>query len=254
MLEMPPDAAGTAFRSIPLDVRAFRRVVYGEALEEQRRLHAARCAGEIADTLLLMEHQPVYTLGRRSDPTHILMSDDFLHAQGATVVRNERGGEVTYHGPGQLMAYPIIQLRAHERSLTLLVDRLEETIMRTLADFGVQGQRQESDRGVWVGDRKIASIGMAVRRWVVMHGVGLNVTPDLRYFSYIDPCGHRDLQMTSMAQELGSTLPLEAVADSFVAHFCAVFGRTPLVSDDPEGATPRRNERVPALQDQVARL
>lgn len=254
MLEIPTDAAGTASRSIPLDVRAFRRVAYAEALEEQRLLHAARCAGEIADTLLLMEHQPVYTLGRRSDPTHILISEEFLHAQGATVVRNERGGEVTYHGPGQLMAYPIIQLRAHERSLTLLVDRLEETVIRTLADFDLQGQRQQSDRGVWVGNRKIASIGMAVRRWVVMHGVGFNVTPDLRYFSYIDPCGHRDLQMTSMAQELGYNPPLEAVAESFVAHFCVLFGRTPLANHHPEGSAPHSDEDVPGLHGEAERL
>jgi lipoate-protein ligase B len=239
MLEVSTDAAGAAAYAIPLAVHPFRRVGYEVALAEQRLLHSARIAGEIPDTLLLMEHEPVYTLGRRSDPSHILMSDAFLEAQGATVVRNERGGEVTYHGPGQLMAYPIILLRTHERSLTLLVDRLEETVLGVLAEFNLRGRRSASDRGVWVEDRKIASVGMAVRRWVVMHGVGLNVNTDLRYFTYIDPCGHRGLQMTSMAQELGKELQMTVVADAFVRHFAAVFGRTPLVGgragdlDDP---------------------
>lgn len=243
MLEVSTDAAGAAAHSIPLAVRPFRCVGYEVALTEQRQLHGARIADGVPDTLLLMEHEPVYTLGRRSDPSHILMSDAFLQAQGATVVRNERGGEVTYHGPGQLMAYPIILLRAHERSLTLLVDRLEETVLRTLAEFGLQGRRSASDRGIWVEDRKIASVGMAVRRWVVMHGVGLNVNTDLRYFTYIDPCGHRGLQMTSMAQELGEELQMMAVAGAFVRHFAAVFGRTPLFNgragdlDDPATQT-----------------
>jgi lipoate-protein ligase B len=218
-------ASVVAHESLPLHVRVLGRVAYADALEEQRRLQAARIAGQIPDTLLLLEHPHVYTLGRRSDPQHILMSEEFLRMHGATIERNERGGEVTYHGPGQLMAYPVILLRAHERSITGLVDRLEETIIRTLADFGIAARRDLSDRGVWVGTRKIASIGMALRRWVSMHGTALNVAPDLRYFTYINPCGHSDLTMTSMAAELGAAPDLPLVAGAFAHHFAAVFGR-----------------------------
>ena len=216
---------------VPLTVRPLERLDYSVALAEQRRLHAARIAGEIEDTLILAEHEPVYTLGRRSDPLHILVSEHFLTSQGATIVRNERGGEVTYHGPGQLMGYPIILLRHQERSLTHLVSRMEETVLRTLADFGLQGRRDESDRGVWIDDRKVASIGMAVRRWVVMHGVGLNVNTDLRYFTYINPCGHDQLQMTSMAAELDHPLEMAAVAARFSYHFCTIFQRTAQAAD-----------------------
>jgi lipoate-protein ligase B len=156
------------------------------------------------------------------------MSEEFLRMQGATVEHNERGGEVTYHGPGQLMVYPILQLRPHERSITGLVDRVEETIMRTLAEFGIVARRDPSDRGVWVGERKVASIGMALRRWVSMHGTAVNVAPDLRYFTYIHPCGHSDLAMTSMAEELGSPPELAQVAEVFAQQFASVFGRMPL--------------------------
>lgn len=211
---------------LSLEVRRLGLVPYAEALAEQRALHAARQAGEIPDTLLLLQHPHVFTLGRNSDSQHILVADEFLRAQGATVERNERGGEVTYHGPGQLVAYPIIQLRPHERSLSLLVDRLEDTILRTLAAFDIEGCRVTGERGVWVRDRKIASIGMAVRRWVVMHGMALNVHPDLRYFSFINPCGHPGLTMTSMALELGHAPDLEAVATIFADAFAATFERT----------------------------
>jgi lipoate-protein ligase B len=200
-------------------------VPYAEALVEQRRVHAARVADEIDDTLLLLQHPHVYTLGRNSDPKHILMGESFLAARGATVERNERGGEVTYHGPGQLVAYPLIQLGQHERSLTLLVDRLEDAVIRTLGAFGIGGRRVQGERGVWVGARKIASLGLAVRRWTTMHGIALNVDPDLRYFTFINPCGHAGLAMTSMALELGAAPDLDAVATVFAQHFAELFGR-----------------------------
>ncbi len=199
---------------------------YQAALDLQRSLHASRVAGEREDTLLLLQHPHVYTLGRNSDPGHILVSDTFLKAHGATVARNERGGEVTYHGPGQLVAYPIILLRPGERSITQLVRRLEQSIIDTLAEFGLQGGLEEGQPGVWVAGRKIASIGMAVRRWVVMHGMALNVDPDLAYFSYINPCGHAGMQVTSMVRELGHDIACDTVSDSFARHFASVFDRT----------------------------
>jgi lipoate-protein ligase B len=214
--------------TLPLQVRALGLTPYAAALAEQRRLQAARIAGEVEDTLLLLEHPHVYTLGRASDVGHILVSEDFLRARGAAVERIERGGEVTYHGPGQLVAYPIILLRPRERSLSELVWRVEEVILRTLADHGITGRREPGARGVWVGERKIASIGMSVRRWVVMHGLALNVHPDLRYFTYINPCGYSGLEMTSMALELGEAPDLTRVARQITEHFCAIFGRAPL--------------------------
>jgi lipoic acid synthetase len=222
----PPSLPPNSPAHLALEVRHLGQVAYAEALAEQRRLQAARMADAIPDTLLLLEHPHVFTLGRNSDPQHLLAGDAFLRAQGATVERNERGGEVTYHGPGQLVGYPIILLRPHERSLTLLVDRLEETILRTLAAFQIEGRRAQGERGVWVRERKIASIGMAVRRWVVMHGMALNVQPDLRYFSFINPCGHPGLAMTSMALELGEAPHLHSVASVFAETFAATFGRT----------------------------
>jgi lipoate-protein ligase B len=212
--------------------RGFLRVVrletttYEDALAEQRRLHRARILDETIDTLLLTEHPHVYTLGRNSDPRHILADDDTLRRRGAVVCRTERGGEVTYHGPGQLIAYPIIKLQPHERSIKLLVTRLEEAIIRTLGEWSVAARRDDSDRGVWVGDRKIASIGMSLRGWVAMHGMALNVRPDLSYFGHINPCGHQDLRMTSMALELERSVDVGQVGRAFARQFGIVFERT----------------------------
>lgn len=222
-LPVSPDELGDRW---PLSVRVLGVVPYDDALAEQRRLHAERVAGNIDDTLLLLEHPHVFTLGRHSDPSHILVDEPFLHARGATIAHNERGGEVTYHGPGQLVAYPIMLLRPDERSITLLVRRMEAAIVATLAEFGVEGSVVPGEPGVWVNHRKIASIGMAVRRWVVLHGMGLNVDPDLTYFSYINPCGHAGLQVTSLARELGIAPALAAVGIAFAHQFATVFGRT----------------------------
>ncbi|MGH2411677.1 MAG: lipoyl(octanoyl) transferase LipB [Chloroflexota bacterium] len=217
---------GTSPPPAPLDVLRLGMVPYEDALAEQRRLHAARVADQIPDTLILLEHPHVYTLGRNSDPAHILVNEDTLRDRSATVARIERGGEVTYHGPGQLVAYPIIKLASHERSIAELVWRLEETIMCTVAAWGVTARRDSSDRGVWVGGGKIASIGMSLRRWVVLHGMALNVTPTMSYFDYINPCGHPGMRMTSLAQELGYPVEVSEVADVFTIQFRAAFGRT----------------------------
>lgn len=226
MLETAISPLPLAAVPVPLAVRWLGRMPYATALDEQHRLHAARLAGAVTDTLLLLEHPPVYTLGRNSDPAAILHSESFLSQRGATVERNERGGGVTFHGPGQLVAYPIIGLGPEERSLRLLVDRLEDVILATLGDFGLQGRRDASDRGVWIGTRKVASIGLAARHWTVLHGIGLNVSTDLSYFTYINPCGHAGLEVTSMARELGTAPPVPEVAATFARHFAAIFGRT----------------------------
>ena len=212
--------------------RGFLRVVrletmtYEDALGEQRRLHRARVLDETIDTLLLAEHPHVYTLGRNSDPRHILADGDTLRRRGAQICRTERGGEVTYHGPGQLIAYPIIKLQAYERSIKLLVTRMEEAIVRTLGEWSIAARRDDSDRGVWVGNCKIASIGMSLRGWVAMHGMALNVRPDMSYFGHINPCGHDDLRMTSMAMELERSVEVGQVGRAFARHFSIVFERT----------------------------
>jgi lipoate-protein ligase B len=228
MTDVAPPASLTIEHTtpLPLIVRTLGIVPYDESLAEQRRLHAERVAGSIPDTLLLLEHPHVYTLGRRSDPGHILVDEGFLHAHGATIAHNERGGEVTYHGPGQLVAYPIMLLQPAERSITSLVRRMEAVIAATLGEFGLEASLVLGEPGVWVNGRKIASIGMAVRRWVVLHGMALNVDPDLTYFSYINPCGHAGLQVTSLARELGAAPSMESVHAAFARQFAVMFGRT----------------------------
>lgn len=211
----------------PLVIRRLGLVPYVEAWELQKRMLAARIAAEAPDTLLLLEHPPVYTLGRNSLAEHILVSDQDLARRGASVERIERGGEVTYHGPGQLVAYPIIKLDGAERSVAGMVDNLEQAIIDTLGDYGIRGERLPDQRGVWARGCKIASVGLAVKRWVVMHGMALNVAMDLSYFTLINPCGHPETVMTSMEQLLGQAPSLDEVGTVFATHFARIFGRTP---------------------------
>jgi lipoate-protein ligase B len=209
----------------PLDVRWLGLVPYGPAWDLQRDLAAARLAGQVPDTLLLLEHPHVYTLGRASLEEHIIASREFLALRGATVERIDRGGEVTYHGPGQLVAYPIMLLEGEERHLDRLVWRLEQGIVDTLAGYGIAGERHHNQRGVWAGGGKIASIGMHVKRWVVTHGLGLNVAPCMEYFTYINPCGHAGATMTAMATLIAPCPSVEEVGRAFAGHFARHFDR-----------------------------
>ena len=211
----------------PLVIRRLGLVPYVEAWELQKRMLADRIAGEAPDTLLLLEHPPVYTLGRNSLAEHILVSDQELACRGASVERIERGGEVTYHGPGQLVAYPIIKLDGAERSVAGMVDNLEQAIIDTLGDYGIPGERLPDQRGVWTRGCKIASVGLSVKRWVVMHGMALNVAMDMSYFTLINPCGHPETVMTSMEQLLGQAPPLDAVGTVFAAISRASLGARP---------------------------
>jgi len=184
---------------------------------------AARQAGTIPDTLILVEHPDTITLGRSARPDNIVDAGDI------PVFAIERGGDVTYHGPGQLVAYPIFHLRESERDLHRYLRGLEETVMRTLADFGVVGTRRPGLTGVWTDDdgspRKLASIGVAVRKWVTLHGVALNVNTDLARFGAIHPCGFDASVMTSMARELGQTVTFAGVKSALTKHLAAVFDR-----------------------------
>ena len=199
---------------------------YDRALELQHRLVAARKEGRGEDVLILLEHPPVITLGRRADESHITASPELLARLGIRVYRVERGGDVTYHGPGQIVGYPILDLRGHRQDVGWYVHSLEGVIIRTLADFGVVAQRVEGAVGVWVGDGKIAAIGARIESWVTYHGFALNVDPDLRHFDLIVPCGIRDKGITSMRRVLGKPVDLEVVRRRLAQRFGEVFGVT----------------------------
>jgi lipoate-protein ligase B len=162
---------------------------YGETLALQRTLHAKRCAGELGDVLLSVEHNPVFTLGRTGSRDHILVAADMLERVGIEVHEIERGGDITYHGPGQLVIYPILDLRGFGKDVHRFIWTLEESIIRALKEFGISSDRNDGFPGVWVGNRKIASIGVYVKNWVTYHGLALNVHVSQEHFRMIRPCG-----------------------------------------------------------------
>jgi lipoyl(octanoyl) transferase len=192
--------------STRLEVQDLGRRPYGEVLELQRNLCQRRIAGEITeDQLLLVEHNPVVTLGRGTRPESLPLSAADLERRGIPVYQVERGGDVTYHGPGQLVGYPILDLREHREDLHWYLRRLEAGLIAGLDRLGIQAGPNPGLTGVWTRGRKLASIGIHVKQWVTYHGFALNVNTDLSYFDLIVPCGIRDVIMTSVAQELGRT-------------------------------------------------
>jgi lipoate-protein ligase B len=196
---------------------------YLEVLDLQRELVKLRQEQRIPDTLLLVEHEPVITLGRHGSRSNILSSPEELASQGINVHQVERGGDVTYHGPGQLVAYPIVHLTQRELSIRGFVDSLEETLILVLADFGIKAGREPQHRGVWVEDLKVAALGVAVRRWVSFHGFALNVSPNMDHFCHINPCELGHDQVTSMALLLGETPGMEEVGQKVVSRFVELF-------------------------------
>jgi lipoate-protein ligase B len=190
----------------------------------QETLHARRAAGEIPDTLLLLEHRPVYTLGRSASADHVLYSEAGLRAAGIERVETSRGGDVTYHGPGQLVGYPIVHLGEAGLRVLEYVDALEETLIRAVAAFGVAAGRDARNRGVWAGNDKLAALGIRVSRQVAMHGFALNVAPRLDDYRGIVACGLKDAGVTSMARLLGYAPPLPAVKARVERSFREVFG------------------------------
>lgn len=209
-----------------LVVRDLGLVPYGEALALQRRLCDARIAGATGDTLLLLEHPPVITLGRGWKSSSLPIEPDQLRRRGIEVFDIERGGDVTYHGPGQLVAYPIVRLREGERDLHRFLRNLEEAMIRTLARFELAGGRADGKTGVWLGEKKIASIGIACRRWITFHGLALNVSTDLSYFARINPCGFEASVMTSMAAQLGRPVAMADVKAQLVSDLRTSLGRS----------------------------
>jgi lipoyl(octanoyl) transferase len=208
-----------------LEVRRLGTVPYSEALDLQRALVEDRHAGRVPDTLLLLQHPHVLTLGVRGDGgrSHILASAEALSARGVAVHETGRGGDITYHGPGQLVGYPIIDLKPDRCDVHRYVRDLEDVLIRTAADYGVAAGRVDGLTGVWVGNEKLAAIGVRIARWITSHGFALNVSTDLDYFSMIVPCGIADRGVTSLERLLGRTVELDEVADRAARHFSKVF-------------------------------
>jgi lipoate-protein ligase B len=204
----------------PARVIDLSRREYGEVWKLQQELVAQRQRDEIADTLVLVEHPEVITLGRRqTSPGNVVAPGDI------PIFEIERGGDVTYHGPGQLVGYPIFKLDGDERDLRAYLRNLEEALIRVCGAVGLAGARKAGWTGVWIGERKVASIGIAVRKWVTMHGFALNVATDLSRFAAINPCGLDSAVMTSLARECGRDVTLAEVKPHAIASLSSVFGR-----------------------------
>ena len=199
-------------------------VDYAAALELQRERVAQRKAGAIPDTLILLEHPHVYTLGRNAQKENVLVSEEFLASRGAQVFATDRGGDVTYHGPGQLVGYPILDLTQHRRDISWYMRSLEDVLIRTARDFGIDAVRSAGCTGVWVGNDKLTAMGVHLSRWVTSHGFAMNVNTDMRYFEWIVPCGLQCKGVTSLEKLLGHPVKMEEVTERVVEHFGAVFG------------------------------
>lgn len=210
------------------------RLPYSIADEWQRGLHARRISSEIPDVLLMLEHEHVYTLGRRFLPEHLLLTPDELAQRGIQVYESDRGGSITYHGPGQLVAYPVVDLRDPARrhpDVIRYLRTLEQAIVDTVASLGVEATTREGLTGVWVGNRKLAAIGVNVSRGVAKHGVAINVSTDLDYFRWMVPCGISDGGVTSLEKILGTQIPLADVAALFARSLARALGRRRVRSD-----------------------
>jgi lipoyl(octanoyl) transferase len=209
-----------------LQVRWLGRVPYQDGLALQEDMVARRRAGEIPDQLLLLEHPHVVTLGTSSRKEHVLLSQDEMEKKGIELFEVGRGGDVTYHGPGQLVGYPILSLAPDRKDLHRYLRDLEGALISALAEFGIPARRQEGLTGVWTSQGKVAAIGVRVSSgWITSHGFALNVDPGLSFFSSIVPCGIQDKAVTSMASILGRAITLEEVSPSVIGAFGEVFGR-----------------------------
>lgn len=215
------------FRPNRIAVRQLGVMEYGAAYQLQKKLHQQRVAGEVEDTLLLLEHPPTITVGKAGSIDNILVPRETLHLKGISLYFVDRGGDVTYHGPGQLVGYPILDLSSRGGDLKRYVRDLEEVLIRTLRDFSIEAGRDSQHVGVWVGQKKIASIGLSIRDWVSMHGFALNVCTDLQGFSLIHACGFKDRKTASMQELLAFQPSMEQVIERLLQHFSEVFDPEP---------------------------
>lgn len=246
----------------PLDVWWLGRVEYDDGLAVQRQLQDARRLEQAPDSLLLLEHPPVLTLGRGADLTHVIAPKAKLEAEGVELFETDRGGDVTYHGPGQLVGYPILFLPPGQQDVRRYVRGLEEVIIRTLGDFGLRGARIEKWPGVWIeasragGPRKICALGVHLSRWYTKHGFALNVSPQLAHFQLIVPCGIKEAGVTSMEVELGAPVDAAQVRARVREHFAVVFEhqlRVREVEAQTVSVAVRRGAELLALQRTEAR-
>ena len=229
----------------PLDVRRLGVVPYGEALAMQRALVEERRADRVPDLLLLLQHPPVITLGVRKDArSNVIATDDRLRELGIDVHETGRGGDVTYHGPGQIVGYPILDLRPDRMDVHRYVRDLEEMMIRVCGRYGLTASRLPGLSGAWIGPEKIGAIGVRISRWITSHGFALNVSTNLDHFRLIVPCGISDRGVTSLARATGRTPTVEGVEDQVVEEFCGVFGAETVASSTPRPATDTTSNRT----------
>lgn len=199
---------------------------YQETYALQKTLARRRIAGEIQDTIILVEHPSVFTIGRRGGREHLVVSEETLRETGIQVYDVDRGGDITYHGPGQIVGYPILDIRNHGQDILRIFHLYEEVLVRVLREYDVHAQADPEYPGVWADDRKVAAIGIGVHRMVTYHGFALNVDPDLDYFNMIIPCGISDRGVTSLSQLLGRKIDVDEVISRIVNQFASSFGFT----------------------------
>ena len=205
------------------EVRQLGLVTYENGLAMQERLVSMRQREEIRDQFLLLEHTPVITLGRGGKRENLLASEESLAAQGVRFHETTRGGDITYHGPGQLVGYPILHLGEGNRDIRKYVTKLEEVLIRTVAELGIEATRSDLNRGIWVGRNKLAAIGVRIARWVTSHGFALNIQPDFGHFNLITPCGLQNAGVTSIEKLTGKAPPMQTVRTILLRHFAEVF-------------------------------
>ena len=202
-----------------VQVRDLGLCAYDEVWNLQKEIQAQRIAGESEDTLLLVEHEPVYTLGKNADKNHLLQH----YPDNVQIFQIERGGDITFHGPGQLVGYPILDLHNYKKSVSWYVRSLEQVIINTLQKYGIKGEQKEDLTGVWIKDKKIAAFGVRISRWVTMHGFALNVNTDMKYYEGIIPCGILEYGVTSMEKLLNHEVNMKDVKNTLISSFKNVF-------------------------------
>jgi len=207
------------------EIHRLHLVTYENGMKLQQKLVEMRQREEIVDQLLLLEHPPVITLGRGGDATNLLATPEALAHHGVRFYETTRGGDITYHGPGQIVGYPILHLGEGNRDVRKYVSAIEEVLIRTVAEYGITAERADGKRGIWVGNDKIAAIGVRIARWVTSHGWALNVSTNLDHFRLITPCGLHGTGVTSIERETGRRVPLEEVREILAVKFAEVFGR-----------------------------
>ncbi len=234
-----------------LNIVKLGKIEYSFALEIQESILAMRQRNQIEDTLLLLEHPPVLTLGKRGEYGNILLSREELLQRGVKVFEVNRGGDVTYHGPGQLVGYPVVDLKNRNKSIKDYVYKIEDIFISLLREeYGIEARRDEREyTGVWVGNSKITAIGVAVKKWVTMHGFAFNVNTSLEHFSWINPCGITDRGVTSLQRLAGTELDMESMYELVIKYFCRVFGYETL--ERPKLEELMKKEGVPDVSEKA---